>query len=365
MSNAASPKPTFLDFFCGSGLVTEALREMFVPVWSNDNSEMKAAVYRVNHGSDYFDARSITDIRGNQVPQAKLSWASFPCQDLSLAGNLDGLKGARSGLVWEWLRVMREMRSRRPPILVIENVTGFVSAERGTNYREVHRALNLLGYKCGVMMLDAARWVPQSRPRIFMVCVPKGWELGPLEDTGPNWLHPDLVLKASKDLPLQVWWKIPVPPPRRTCLNDIIDWEAEHDDEERTRRNLALISEKHRAKLLIELANGFRAAPAYKRTRGRQVLELRFDGIAGCLRTPEGGSSRQFLVLKKDGRLVTRLITIKEAARLMGAPSRYKLPRNYNDAYWALGDAVAVPVVQYLAQHLLAPLAETAGRHRE
>ena len=145
MSNALSTKPTFLDFFCGSGLVTEGFRGVFDPVWSNDNSEMKADVYRINHGRDHFDARSITEVRGQQVPPAHLSWASFPCQDLSLAGNLGGLNGARSGLVWEWLRVMREMGRRRPPILVIENVTGFVSAAGGAHYDEVHRVLNRLG----------------------------------------------------------------------------------------------------------------------------------------------------------------------------------------------------------------------------
>ena len=100
-----------------------------------------------------------------------------------------------------------------------------------------------------------------------------------------------------------------------------------------------------------------KSRPGYKRTRnGRQVLELRFDGIAGCLRTPEGGSSRQLLVLKRDGVLTTRLLTARETARLMGAPDRYQLPENYNDAYKAMGDAVAVPAVRFLAKNLLLPL---------
>jgi DNA (cytosine-5)-methyltransferase 1 len=83
---------------------------------------------------------------------------------------------------------------------------------------------------------------------------------------------------------------------------------------------------------------------------------LRFDHIAGCLRTPNGGSSRQVLVLKKDGHLVTRLVSVRETARLMGAPDSYKIPGTYNDGYKAMGDAVAVPVVRHLAKHLLTPL---------
>jgi DNA (cytosine-5)-methyltransferase 1 len=102
------------------------------------------------------------------------------------------------------------------------------------------------------------------------------------------------------------------------------------------------------------------AAPGYKRTRqGRQVLELRFDDVAGCLRTPQGGSSRQFLILKRRDHMDARLLTIPETARLMGAPTSYKLPSmyHYNDGYKAMGDAVAVPVATYLAQHLLSKLA--------
>ena len=103
----------------------------------------------------------------------------------------------------------------------------------------------------------------------------------------------------------------------------------------------------------------------YKRTRhGQQRLELRFDGIAGCLRTPKGGSSRQVLVLKRNGEIHSRLLTARETARLMGAPEDYWLPEKYNDAYMAMGDAVAVPAVHYLAEHLLFPLSVQAKFQR-
>jgi DNA (cytosine-5)-methyltransferase 1 len=98
--------------------------------------------------------------------------------------------------------------------------------------------------------------------------------------------------------------------------------------------------------------------PGYKRIRnGKQVLELRFDNVAGCLRTPQGGSSRQFLVIHRDSGFETRLLTVGETARLMGVRDSYRLEGTYNDSYKAMGDAVAVPVVRHLARHLLAPLA--------
>lgn len=90
------------------------------------------------------------------------------------------------------------------------------------------------------------------------------------------------------------------------------------------------------------------------------MLEVRFDGLAGCLRTPEGGSSRQLLILKRNGEIRTRLITVREAARLMGAPETFSIPGGYNEGYKAMGDAVAAPVAAYLGRHLLRPLTEAA-----
>ena len=91
---------------------------------------------------------------------------------------------------------------------------------------------------------------------------------------------------------------------------------------------------------------------------GCQQLELRTDGIAGCLRTPEGGSSKQFLVVKSGGEIHARLLSVREAARLMGAPDTYKLPGNSNDGYKAMGDAVVVPVAKYIGEQFLVRLAE-------
>ena len=119
-----------------------------------------------------------------------------------------------------------------------------------------------------------------------------------------------------------------------------------------------MIPDKHRA--LLKAAK-LAVAPGYKRTRAsKQVLELRFDGVAGCLRTPKGGSSRQFLVLKRGNELATRLLTVRETARLMGAPETFQLPGTYNDGYKAMGDAVAVPCAHFLAQNLLGPLMKVA-----
>jgi len=86
-----------------------------------------------------------------------------------------------------------------------------------------------------------------------------------------------------------------------------------------------------------------------------QRLEIRFDGLAGCLRTPAGGSSRQYVVVCDRGLARVRRLTGREAARLMGVSDDYRLPSSESAALKLMGDAVAVPVVRALAEGLLLP----------
>ncbi|MGE0193546.1 MAG: DNA cytosine methyltransferase [Planctomycetota bacterium] len=355
-SPAVAPKPVALEFFAGSGLVAEALRPFFSIVWANDICEKKTATYLANHRPPTFHVGSIEHVSGRTLPAAALAWASFPCQDLSLAGNLHGIESARSGLVWQWLRVLVEM-PKRPRLLVAENVLGFVSASGGTYYRAVHERLTELGYRVGAVVLDAANWLPQSRPRVFVIAVNSDDTLTDVETRGPTWCHPVAIQRAAALVRSFAWWRIPEPSTAPKTLSSIIDFDAPTDAPGKAKHNLALIPPRHRARM-HEAVNGKSTVfPGYKRTRGgKQVLELRFDGIAGCLRTPRGGSSRQVLVLYKKGRFETRLLTVREAARLMGVRDSFRIIGSYNDGYRAMGDAVAVPAVRHLARHLLFPL---------
>jgi len=352
--------PTFVDFFAGSGLVTQGAKHACTPVWSNDICPKKAAIYTANHGDDHFHLGSVEDVKGAAIPPGDIVWASFPCQDLSLAGKMGGLAASRSGMFWEWLRVLDEM-PRKPSVLALENVVGLLSANGGADYRQLHEALRERGYRVGPMLLDARLWVPQSRPRVFVVAVREDVATGDLEDAGPNWLHPDLVLRATAALDDTVYWSMPLPPQRADNLSDLIDWQAPAFDDARTAKLLSIVAPRHQA-MLDKLPRHRRAVfPGYRRTRnGKQVLELRFDNLSGCLRTAEGGSSRQFVLLHVSGEWTARLITPREAARLMGAPDDYRLSSSYNESYNAMGDAVAVPVVRHLVDHLLVPLTQAA-----
>lgn len=363
---------TALDFFAGSGLTTQGLKDFFRVIWANDICPKKAEVYLANHtaiksttvtsyeaksmenGTKTFSLVDIATIEGKYFPKVSLSWASFPCQDLSLAGKLKGIDGERSGTVWHWLRIMEEM-IERPDVLVAENVTGLLSSSNGKHYRALHVKLVERGYKVGPLVLNAASWLPHSRLRVFIVAVKDSVDITGLNLSEPDWPHTTSAIKASQGLDNLVWWKLPKPKKRSKNLADIIEFDAPVENLKASQKTLRLIPKSHKDKL-DKTINQLRAIPGYKRTREQQVLELRFDGIAGCLRTPQGGSSRQWLILKPNGHYLSRLITVREAARLMGAPDSYLLPGGYNDGYRAMGDAVAVPVVRHLAKHLLIPL---------
>ncbi|PZO04872.1 MAG: DNA (cytosine-5-)-methyltransferase, partial [Alphaproteobacteria bacterium] len=131
---------------------------------------------------------------------------------------------------------------------------------------------------------------------------------------------------------------------------------------DQTARLLAQMSPLNLQKLAAVRRTGTLAyGTAYRRTRqenGHRVqrAEVRFDGIAGCLRTPGGGSSRQIVLEVCGDHVRSRLMSPRETARLMGLPDHYQLPAGQGDALHLTGDGVVVPVVRHLALHLFQPI---------
>ena len=138
-----------------------------------------------------------------------------------------------------------------------------------------------------------------------------------------------------------------------------VSWHTQAE----TKRLLDMMSPVNLAKVEAAKRVGRRmVGGVYRRTRldemGAKVqrAEVRFDDVAGCLRTPAGGSSRQVILVVEGYRVRSRLVSARETARLMGLDDRYLLPRNYNEAYHLTGDGVAVPVVRHLSQYIFEPL---------
>ncbi|MFE3080921.1 DNA cytosine methyltransferase [Nocardia tengchongensis] len=382
------------EFFAGIGLARlglESAGAKFKVAWANDLDSDKQGMYEGNFNderSHYHleDIRTVAEdiVRAKVPTDLSLAWASFPCTDLSLAGGRQGLAGRHSSTFWDFALVLERLGARRPPVVAIENVNGFATSHSGNDIKAAVARLNDLGYSVDVLTLDARRWVPQSRPRLFLVAVFERY----LEDvklderTGtqlrPVWLDrvlndPDLITHRTllnEDDPDVLpplgstgWTKVvselerkirekKLPEPKKK-----IDWW----DEARTKRFTDELSEFQKSRIAALEAGEARNQPvyrtAYRRTRDHKpAWEIRADDVAGCLRTARGGSSKQAVVEIKSGEpLRVRWMTGREYAALMGAPE-YVLPDNPNRAIMGFGDAVCVDAVRWLAANYLAPL---------
>lgn len=346
---------TVVDFFAGSGLVSAGLSRHFSTIWANDIDEAKAIVYNNNIKENRIVLEDICKIKGDSVPRADLYWASFPCQDLSLAGNYSGLSGDRSSLVKEFFRIIEEKDySDRPNIIALENVYGLITSNHGHDLLYIHSRLISLGYNSGAVVIDASYWVPQSRVRIFIVATKKELEIEHLITSFPTWCHPKALSNIAQSLDNFIYWNLPKPNIQRLLLKNIIERDADIDTK-KSKHFLSLIPESHLECIKHAFSiNKDIVFSGYKRTRtGKQTLEVRLDEIGGCLRTAGGGSSKQLLIFYQNDSIFVRYMTAREAARLMGAPDNYWLPENKNQAYTAMGDAVALPVTEFLSETIL------------
>ena len=365
---------TFYEFFCGGGMARVGLGAAWQCLFANDFDPKKAQAYRANWGDGELHVGDVGQVTASQLPgSADLVWASFPCQDLSLAGNGAGLSGSRSGAFWPFWSLIADViaEGRKPRAIVLENVCGLLTSRGGADFAALCETLGSAGYWIGAIVADAKDFLPQSRPRLFLIALDTALAV-PGRIQSPyaidHW-HPKRLREAQALLPESsrarwLWFSPPVPAARNVALRDVIE-EAPVDvrwhTPAETAELLAMMSPVNRTKVDLVVANKSPAVGAiYKRTRwenGRKVqrAEVRFD-LAGCLRTPGGGSSRQSILVAIDGNIRTRLISARETARLMGLGDEFELPHRYNEAYHLTGDGVAVPVVGYLARQLIEPV---------
>lgn len=396
-------RPAYYEFFAGGGMARAGLGDGWRCLFANDFDRKKAESYRANWGGEALHVGDVRELSTAQLPgRADLVWASFPCQDLSLAGAGAGLKGERSGTFWPFWDLMKALRQegRAPSLIVLENVCGALTSHGGKDFTKICEALAKERYRFGALVIDAALFVPQSRPRLFIIaaredvavssslairhCEERSDEAIHKSPHGPGLLryarndgtfHTRALVAAHERLPKRLrdnwlWWNVPAPPLRNKSLIDAIE-DAPRDvawhSVSETNSLIAMMSDVNLAKIAEAKRAGRKmVGTLYRRTRYQngakiQRAEARFDEIAGCLRTPAGGSSRQYVLVVNEGKVRSRLMSARETARLMGLPEDYLLPATYSDAYHLTGDGVVVPVVRHIAASLLEPLLNTCA----
>lgn len=370
MAKSDSNNKTVIDFFAGIGLVRYALeRQGWSEIFALDYSPLKSDIYNYHFGEGTYHIEDIHNLKVSQIPPAVLAHASFPCTDTSVAGRREGLAGPESSAFWGFTRVLKELADARPPLILLENVEGFLTSNKGKDITDALMTLNELGYSVDIMLIDASHFVPQSRVRLFIVGV-KGFN-------PHNIFEQDMILSRKTEARpnkiiayirknSQINWYIndtPSLPKRTVRLEEVIDFDALWWNRERTDYLFNQMHDHHKTKVQTFMSQKkWTYGTAFRRMRVRNGLkqstaEVRFDGIAGCLRTPKGGSARQILVRVGFGNFDARLLNARENARLMGA-DEYILSEDLplNNALFGFGDAVCVPVIEWISRHTLEPL---------
>jgi DNA (cytosine-5)-methyltransferase 1 len=388
----APAEKSFCEFFAGIGLVHEALRQSgWHAAYANDIDAKKRAMYEGHYGpSDHYHEGDVWDaeaVLARITGRPFLATASFPCTDMSLAGKRRGLAGEQSGALFGFLQAIEQLGERQPPMVLLENVPGFLTSHDGADFETAIQELAALGYWLDSFVIDARWFVPQSRPRLFLVGYHESLEspsllkrdvlADPLDD---SWrraiertarMRPARLLAAMDSIEPATGWAtvdVAAPRPANFKLSDFLDADDDQPwwDAAQVARHVEMLFDRHirQMDLLASTITTPLLFTGFRRIReGRQRLEVRFDGIAGCLRTPRGGSAKQIVLMRRGDELRMRWMTPREYARLQGAPD-YTLPPNTIQGYFGFGDAVCVPAIQWIDRHMLTPVFETASHAR-
>lgn len=363
---------TATEYFAGIGLTKMGIEFCgWQVIFANDISKKKYEMYKAffPNADNYYIIQDIFRLDFSKVPVSILSTCSFPCIDLSLAGNMNGINGIHSSAFWGFIQILKAQGGSSSPLILVENVPGWLYSNKGSDFRITVQSLNDLGYACDVFTLDALRFTPQSRLRVFLVGIKSD-----LPEFNVN-----LILKRSRSLlskrleenllanQTSKWFyaDIPEPPPAHTGgLSKLIEKMDDSDSrwwtQEETERHINMMERSHYERVMQLVKSNQIAYRTFfrRRRKGKQRVEVRNDDLSGCLRTAVGGSGKQFLIKAGKGKIKMRAMTPREYARLQGVPDEYPITVSGVQALTGFGDAVCVPAMTWIAGNILNPLVE-------
>lgn len=321
-------------------------------------------------------------VQAESLPQFDVLCGGFPCQAFSIAGQRKGFKDTRGSLFFEIARIAKE---KRPSILFLENVKGLFSHDKGETFRTIISSLDEVGYDVEWQLHNSKYHVPQNRERVYIIGHLRGQRSRQVFPLGGIDKKP-----AKKTItPVD---NIPVvndrgglrEVERATCLDAnyfkghdyhgartmIMAWSSSGRDGFRETRiklgecntlntgdgcrgqstaNYVALTERRtdeakaiRKKSMQE--DGVDWSPR----RGKELVQ-RDDGLANCVTT---GQTKESLIT--DG-IRLRKLTPVECERLQGFPDNWTEGISDTQRYKCCGNAVTVPVVQWIASHFEFP----------
>jgi len=374
----ATTQLTLAEYFAGIGLVRMGLQPFgWKVVFANDFSRKKFEMYQdfFPDANEHYKIDDIFKLNPAEIPSATLATCSFPCIDLSLAGNMNGLiNGNHSSAFWGFISILKSQGDSAPPLVMVENVPGWLHSNKGKDFRVTVQALNNLGYFCDVFVLDALRFTPQSRLRVFLIgskLVTTSTSAELILNRPKSLLSEQLRKSIDENRDLRWFYnELPEPPTiKNSGLAEVIERLDDSDErwwpQDEVNRHLKMMDRAHRERVeKLKSSDEISFRTFYRRRRkGVQRAEVRDDDLSGCLRTAVGGSGKQFLVQVGASNIKMRAMTPREYARLQGVPDSYEFLTTGVQALTGFGDAVCVPVISWIAKNVLDPLAEKILLH--
>lgn len=302
------PKFTFIDLFAGIGGMRQAFEARGGKcVFSSEWDKFAQQTYQANFGEKPHG--DITQIPSSVIPRHDILIAGFPCQPFSHAGLKRGFLDTRGTLFFDVARIIKD---RKPSLVLLENVKGFTSHDKGKTFATVIAALDELGYNTSSKVLNASDFgLPQNRERIFIVGVNRRKIRG-------------------------VDFKFPKPPKTPVKVGDILERRV---DAKYVLSNKLWSGHKRRLREHRERGNGFGYSlftPSSPRT---STISARYYKDGSEILIATSGNPRK--------------ITPREAARLQGFPESFIIPVSDTQAYKQFGNSVAVNVVSAIAKEML------------
>jgi DNA (cytosine-5)-methyltransferase 1 len=300
---------TFIDLFAGVGGIRIAFEKVKGEcVFTSEWDKFSQITYEANF-KDKPDG-DITKIEVQDIPKHDILLGGFPCQPFSNAGLKQGFDDTRGTLFFD---VARIIDYRKPSMILLENVKGFVNHDKGRTMKIVTETLEELGYNVFYKVLNARDFgVPQNRERIYIVGINKR-KLG------------------------SIGFVFPTPPYKEVKVGDILETKV---DDKYTLSNKLWQGHKRRLKEHRAKGNGFGYSLFNRESKYTSTISARYY---------KDGS--EILIEQKDKN--PRKLTPREAARLQGFPENFKIPVSDAQAYKQFGNSVAVPVVTAVAREMI------------
>lgn len=164
---------TFIDFFAGIGGFRSGLEQTGMKCLGYCEFDRFArASYEAMYDTEgEWTATDVTEVKGEELPNADIWVFGFPCQDISVAGKQKGLTGGnRSKLFFEVMRLLDEKEENKPEWIIAENVRNLLSIDSGWGFYHVLSEMEQRGYSIEWKVYNSKNYgVPQNRERVFIV----------------------------------------------------------------------------------------------------------------------------------------------------------------------------------------------------